>query len=292
MGINAPLGVAASGLPPTGDQANAVLSGSFSAAGVSLPFQVAGPMNLAIYAGLVDALTVTAGSVAASAATGTGLANGAAVNSTLAPAGATIQALSGANFNLVIPPITLYGKPRPASSEIRGLYSTAGLIGATVTGPYIPANTTVLSISQPLISVIGANGSPTQDARILLSAAPTSGTNNDAFLPYVFQRTGNAILTSGTDAAALFTGAGILYSGSVQLERSFDGGSTWVVAGIGGDGTMAIYNTGTPVSAAFGEPERGVLYRLNCTSWASGTIYYRISATGGAALSLAVPQLA
>jgi hypothetical protein len=39
----------------------------------------------------------------------------------------------------------------------------------------------------------------------------------------------------------------------------------------GGNGTLAQYTTGTPVNFAFGEPERGVLYRLNCIIFAAVT---------------------
>ena len=72
------------------------------------------------------------------------------------------------------------------------------------------------------------------------------------------------------------------WDGSVQLERSFDGGSTWIVAGVGGSGAQAVYATatGADVSIVCMEPERGVGYRLHCTAWTSGTINYRMSATG------------
>lgn len=78
------------------------------------------------------------------------------------------------------------------------------------------------------------------------------------------------------------------WAGTVRLERTFDGGTTWVVCGIGGDGTQAIWSTGIDVSVVAGEPEKGVGYRLNCTVYTSGLIFYRLSATGQAALSLAV----
>ena len=95
-------------------------------------------------------------------------------------------------------------------------------------------------------------------------------------------------LVTGTDNAAVVTGAGILFVGGVQLERSFDGGSTWIVCNVGGTGVLAQYATGTPVSFTFGEPEKQVLYRLNCYAYTSGAINYRISETGGAAESLQV----
>ena len=65
-------------------------------------------------------------------------------------------------------------------------------------------------------------------------------------------------------------------------ERSFDGGTTWIVAGIGGSGLQAVYSTpNTDVSVRAFEPEVGVIYRLDCTAYTSGTIKYRMSTTGG-----------
>lgn len=81
------------------------------------------------------------------------------------------------------------------------------------------------------------------------------------------------------------------WAGTVRLERTFDGGTTWIVCGIGGDGTQAIWSTGTDVSFIAGECEKGMGYRLNCSVYTSGTINYRMSATGQAALSLAVTSV-
>lgn len=89
----------------------------------------------------------------------------------------------------------------------------------------------------------------------------------------------------GADATAIFTGNAVNYVGSVQLERSFDGGSTWLVCGIGGTGTQAVYNGGGPISVNVSEAERNVGYRLNCTQYTSGVINYRLSQTGAAATS-------
>lgn len=108
----------------------------------------------------------------------------------------------------------------------------------------------------------------------------------------------NAVVSgtfTGTGKSASFTARGsfnvLIYgssgpngswNGSVQVERSFDGGTTWVVAGISGAGQQAIFNTpNQDVSIVGNEPERGVLYRLDCTSYTSGTINYRLSTTAG-----------
>lgn len=73
------------------------------------------------------------------------------------------------------------------------------------------------------------------------------------------------------------------YSATLEIDRSFDGGTTWYVAGVGGGGQQAIYSTANQdVSVTVQDPERGVLYRLRCTSYSSGTISYRLSTTAGA----------
>jgi len=225
MGIPSPLGVSASGLPAKGDVANAVLSGTFSGVGPSAPFAFIGPMNFSIYASLVDTLTTTAGSLSATVATGTGIAAGDAINSTLVPLGTTLGALSGTTATLALAPITLMGSTQGfypgAPGVINGLYQTNGLLGATVTGPNISANTTVTKIIQPYI---GDGTFPVRGFKQLgivqISNAPTAINNNNLPVPFVFTPTANGILASGTDSAAVFTGSNVTYVGSVQLERS------------------------------------------------------------------------
>lgn len=76
------------------------------------------------------------------------------------------------------------------------------------------------------------------------------------------------------------------WNASVQVERSFDGGTTWVVAGVGGGGQQAVYSTpNQDVSIVANEPERGVIYRLHCTAYTSGSVNYRFSTTSSATLS-------
>lgn len=72
------------------------------------------------------------------------------------------------------------------------------------------------------------------------------------------------------------------WNGTVQLERSFDGGTTWLVCGVGGGGTQAVYTTATGADVSIGgaECERGMAYRWHCTNFVSGPIFYRISTTG------------
>lgn len=60
---------------------------------------------------------------------------------------------------------------------------------------------------------------------------------------------------------------------TVQLERSFDAGSTWLPVTALGTGITFT----APATEVFSEPEAGVRYRLNCTAYTSGTVNYRIS---------------
>lgn len=64
------------------------------------------------------------------------------------------------------------------------------------------------------------------------------------------------------------------FVGSVQLERSFDNGSTWLP--ITAAGTQ-IFVWSASASESNEESEFGVIYRLNCTAYTSGTINYRLS---------------
>lgn len=208
MGIPAPAGVGASGIPPAGDQANAVVQGTFAAAGVSQPFAIYGAFNFCIWGTTVVTLTTTNGSSNASVSSGTGIKAGQTVNS------------------VNVPP---------------------GTVWATFSG--------------------------------------TSGT-----LAFASGYT-NANVVTGADTAAIV--ATTAWAGTVQLERSFDGGKTYFVCGVGGVGQGAIYSgatmAGQAVSIVGAEPEKGVLYRANCILFTSGTINYRISTTGLAAMAWGIP---
>jgi hypothetical protein len=295
MGIPAAQGVDASGIPPAGDQATAVVSGVITAVGPTEPFAFRGPMNVAIYADINTALTTTAGSTAATVASATGLAAGAAINSKNVPPGTTIGALAGTAVTLAIPPITIPGTTDGVTNHMTipasvGGPTMASLVGAAVSGPNIPSGTTVSAVVQE--TVAPTNLSPGKPGIIQLSAVPTAATpfQNQPQM-FTFARTGNAITTTGADANAIFTGAGVTYTATVQIERSFDGGNTWLVCNIGGSGTLAQYSTGTPVSLAFGEPEKNVLYRLNCIAYTSGTIAYRFSQTGSVNETMSIPLI-
>lgn len=56
-------------------------------------------------------------------------------------------------------------------------------------------------------------------------------------------------------------------TGTVQLQRSFDDGTTWLV----------VSSHTADVEDVKENPEYGVLYRFECTAHTAGTIAYRIS---------------
>lgn len=124
-----------------------------------------------------------------------------------------------------------------------------------------------------------------------VSQAPPAGDFANAVVSGSFVATGqsHSFLVDGPFNACLYGSSGPngSWTATIRLERSFDGGTTWIVCGIGGSGTQAVYSTpNQDVSLVVAEPERGVLYRWNCTAYTSGTINYRFSASGAAALSL------
>lgn len=63
------------------------------------------------------------------------------------------------------------------------------------------------------------------------------------------------------------------WAGTVLLQRSFNAGSTWITVSKP-DLTDASFTTN--VSFSVKEPEPGVLYRLNCSAYTSGTVTYRL----------------
>jgi hypothetical protein len=65
------------------------------------------------------------------------------------------------------------------------------------------------------------------------------------------------------------------FVGTAELQRSFDGGTTYVPCGIDAAGDVADYTS--PVSLVIAEGEPGVYYRWACTAFTSGTIVTRIS---------------
>lgn len=296
MGVPAPAGVSASGRSPywprEDRQANGIVQGTLAAVRASRPFAFWGKFNLWLWASYTTSLTLTDGSLTGVVGAAGALGAGASISSTLLPKGTTMSALGGTNATLVLPIYTYWAKTIPGVAKITGLLSTQWLLGATVTGNGIPAATTVLSIDTPAVapSQFHPKGVP---GVVTLSAAVTAGAQDNGDQPFEFALAANSIV-AGVDAAAVFTGAAIVFNATVQLERSFDGGSTWIPANIALSGTLASWTgtTITPISAQFSEPERQILYRLNALAYTGitgTTLNYRMSTTGQAATTLAVP---
>lgn len=180
--------------PVAGDQANSVVSGTFTAVGVGLPFSVYGYFNMTLWGSVATSLTTTAASNAASVSSGTGISVGMTVNSANVPRGTTWLTFAGTSGTLAFPP------------------------GHT-----------------------------------------------------------SAEVVTGTDTAANF--ASVAVAATVQLERTHDGGQTWIIAGVGGGGLQAIYTNPQAFTVGVNESERGISYRLNCTAYSSGTLNYRLAGT-------------
>ncbi len=132
----------------------------------------------------------------------------------------------------------------------------------------------------PFSSTVSGAPATFDQANLVISGQLTAGTYSPAYVVYGMFNV--CLYASGGPNAA--------WAGSVQLERSFDGGVTWIVCGVGGSGSQAIYATGFDVSITGNEPERGVGYRLHCTALSSGTLNYRISTTGVLGTSNGIPS--
>jgi hypothetical protein len=63
------------------------------------------------------------------------------------------------------------------------------------------------------------------------------------------------------------------FAATVTLERTFDG-TTWLPLT---DVEGSAVSWTVPISTPLSEPELGVQYRFNCTTYASGTVNWRIS---------------
>jgi hypothetical protein len=289
MGKGLPQGVDGSIWPASGDQANALATGTLSAIGPGVAQTFWGAFNVAIWATVTSALTTTAGSGTATVASATDIAVGDAVNSVNVPLGSTIASLSGTTITLAFPTISLPGQYEAGYAQITNLPQTADLLGATVSGVGWPSGVTVTAIVQAYVPA-GPNGAPIPGI-VTTSAAPTQnapiGGVGVGYDKIRFALTASGVL-GGTDAAASFSGSGTTFSATIELQRSFDGGKYWITCNIGGAGQLAQWSAGTPVSFICGECEQGVAYRVNCIAYTSGTINYRLSTSGQAALSLSV----
>lgn len=206
-----------------------------------------------------------------------------------------MASIAGTDVTLVLPIYTYWAKTVAGSDQITDLPSTEWLLGATVSGLGIPAGSTVLSIDVEAVA-------PSQFHRtgvkgtVTISNAVTEAPQDNGRSPFEFA-IDDGVVPAGADADATFTGASIFFNATVQLERSFDGGATWLPCNIGSSGALAQWGgsaSTTPVSISFGEPESYVLYRLNALAYTGitdTTLNYRVSETGQAARTLAIPTL-
>lgn len=66
---------------------------------------------------------------------------------------------------------------------------------------------------------------------------------------------------------------------TVQLEATFDGGTTVIPVSRDALGTPAVFasTSAFAVKVVGDEPEQGIQYRVNCTAYTSGTANYRLS---------------
>jgi hypothetical protein len=62
--------------------------------------------------------------------------------------------------------------------------------------------------------------------------------------------------------------------GTVQIERSFDGGTMWFPL-FNGTTLLSWALNGNAASVTLSEPEDAVKYRINCTAYTSGNIVCR-----------------
>ncbi len=286
MGVPASYGVAASGESPYArDAANAVIQGTLAAVRATKAFAFNGPMNLWLWASLNVTLTTTAGSLTGVVSAAGALAAGTAVKSTLVPPGTTMSGIGGTNITLVLPIYSFNCTVKAGVAKLYDIPDTTWLLGATVSGTGVSG--TVTAIDTPAVN--GAGGV------VSISAAATAAPTRNDKVPIDFTLALNCI-AAGVDTAATFTGLAIVFNANILLERSFDGGSTFLPCNIGGSGAPAQWTGATlgPVSLSFGEPEGLVLYRLNALAYTgitSTTLNYRISETGQAAKTLSVPTL-
>lgn len=86
---------------------------------------------------------------------------------------------------------------------------------------------------------------------------------------------------TGNSTSAQFLGAfNVTLSGTyvatVILERSFDGGTTFMPVSTDTIGTTNAYTA--PMTLVVNENEPGTFYRLRCSSYGSGTVTYRLAA--------------
>jgi hypothetical protein len=193
-------------------------------------------------------------------------ASATSVQSTAAPAFAADRAFSGGVYARVIAvqgaAIVSVGA-NPVATETGGVRVAVG--EAPI---YLPIG------SGEKVAVIEAADPPTQ----VSSAAPSgvapvtgsfTGTGNSAnFTPIAGRSYNLAVWATGA------TAQGSALGGTVYLARSTDGGTTFLPITAAGGG---IYSFTALANESLYESQAGVLYRLICSAYTSGTINYRFT---------------
>lgn len=97
---------------------------------------------------------------------------------------------------------------------------------------------------------------------------------SDNAISGTFGATGQSSTISIYGSASVLIADG---SGTVVIQRSTDKGSNWYDVAKNSSGDIASYDPSTGDKNVFiDEPERGVIYRLDCRAYVSGTIVWRV----------------
>lgn len=218
MGVSPAAGVSASGKSPyEKDQANGVDQGILAAVGPGKPFAFYGTVNLFVWVEFATTLTTADNDLSVTVAAAGTIAAGASINSVLLPPGTTVGSIVGTGAEVVLPIRTFDGTTVANVAQIAEIFDTDWLLGSTVAGYGLAGTETVTSIVVPSRAPDGTAGYPGQRGTIELSAAPTSvPTNKNPREPYEFALAPTPIVTGAE--AAIFTGAAIVMTGTIQLE--------------------------------------------------------------------------
>lgn len=289
MGVPASAGVGGSSKGyKSRDLANGVVVGSFAAVGPGAAIQVWGPFNISVWGELADALTTTAGSATGALASGTSVAAGDTIVSANVPPGTTVQSGTTSPVMAFMPQwwaALINGIKSGSPTILMGAQPAdlSTLLGATIKdSDFFAAGVTITAYDNTLRTL-------TASANATASMQPGASGALVEFAP-----TGNAIKVSGADANSVLMGQATPITLTLQLERSYDGGSRWTACNVGNVAALAQWILTKPLSLSIGEPEAGILYRLNCITYAAvanTAVKYRISTTGQASTSLSVPAI-
>lgn len=198
-----------------------------------------------------------------------------------------------------------------ANQVLEGVFSAAGvsrpiavygafnfsLFGSVTYTLTLVANSRIATVTNGVLMRAGqsvvATGLPPGATIASLSTVQVSGLTTVTLGGLSTTQVGG--LTAGA-VTATFVGIGITPDATVSLERTFNGGYTWITAGSGGLGQPATYEFGSsaidnPVSVVAAEPEMQVGYRFNCTAISGApSLNYRLSISGLAAMAWGIPS--